>query len=210
MNEPIAIDGALSARVGFLLFLFVLSAVLFAFSSFDWKLAQRQAEEVDRYMAGTVSNRLLHSPEDYAKASLSKSKYLLFKRTFLPFSFLLFSLLIFLCYIGGAFGFRMDGETSAEVVLSSEVPVARWWSATLLGIDPSAADTGWGFEFFAGVRGVLPFDGFTFYVLYTNLTAFASLLWIFLQLQGFAVRYLYTNKVKETSWNVPPEEGVRG
>lgn len=199
--DPIVIDGRLTAQISFFVFFLLLLAFLMVLAKQEMKLLKHQAKEVDKYMAGVVANQLLHSPEDYKKASLLKSKYLLFKRTWIPFTFLIFSSIIFLAYVGGAFGFKMDTVTSIEEINEMTGNICHWGSGTWLGKDPIFIDTGWGFDFFAGFRGSRPFDGLMFYIVYTNITTLGAVGWIYIQLQGFAVRYLYTSKVCETSWN---------
>lgn len=201
ISNPIVIDGKLTAQISFVLFFVILLAFLMALAKGELKLLKSQAKEVERYMAGVVANKLLHSPEDYKKASFQKSKYLLFKRTWIPFTFLIFSFIIFMSYIGGAFGFRMDNVTSISQINSMEGNICHWGSGTWLGKDPIFIDTGWGFSFFAGIQGSRPFDGLMFYIIYTNITTLIAVVWIYIELQGFAVRYIYTNRVCETSWN---------
>ena len=200
-TNPITIDGTLTARITFIIFIILLFLIICGFSSLEMKLVNKQAKEVDRYMVGVIANKLLHSPQDYKKASLKKSRYLLFKRTWISFTFLVISIIIFLSYIGGVFSFRLDNNTSIEEIQAMTDNVCHWGLASFLNFEPIFIDTGWGFNFIAGFSGSIPFNGLTFYVIYTNITAFIVCLWIFIQLQGFAVRFAYTNHVAETSWN---------
>lgn len=201
MDNPITIDGTITARIVFVIFVIIVLVISYAFCSFDTKLMKRQAKEVDRYMAGPVSTHLLHSPSDYKDASRQKSRYLLFKRTLVPFTFLVLSAIIFLSYIGGVYNFRLDNELSIEAMASSTEKVCHWGSASLFNVEPYLIDTGWGFSFIAGIKGATTFDWVSFYVVFTNLSTFIACLFIFIQLQGFAVRHFYTNHVAETSWN---------
>lgn len=201
IENPITIDGTITSRIIFIITLIIIFVVVYAFGTFEIKLMGRQAKEVDRYMAGPVSTHLLHSPNDYKQASLQKSTYLLFKRTWMPFTFLVISAIIFLSYIGGVFHFRLDNELSIEAIQSSSENICHWGSASLFNLEPLIIDTGWGFSFMAGIKASMPFSWVSFYVVYTNITTFIACLLIFIQLQGFVVRHIYTNHVAETSWN---------
>lgn len=201
IENPITIDGTITSRIVFVITLIIILVIVYAFGTFDIKLMGRQAKEVDRYMAGPVSTHLLHSPSDYKQASLQKSTYLLFKRTWIPFTFLILSAIIFLSYIGGVFHFRLDNELSIEAIQSSGENICHWGSASFFNLEPLIIDTGWGFSFIAGIKTSMPFSWGSFYVVYTNISTFIACLLIFIQLQGFVVRHIYTNHVAETSWN---------
>lgn len=201
----ITIDGTITSRIIFIIFIIILFALLYGFSTFQTSLISKQSKEVDKYMAGVVANRLLHSPDDYKKASYKKSGYLLYKRTLIPFTFLILTLIIFLSYMGGAFGFRIDNVTSIDEINSMTEPSCHWGIYSLFGFEPIFMDTGWGFSFLAGVKGCLPFNWVEFYVLFTNITSFIALLMIFVQLQGFVVRFFYTRHVAETNWSFRAE-----
>lgn len=69
-TNPITIDGTLTARIAFIIFIILLFLIICGFSSLEMKLVNKQAKEVDRYMAGVIANKLLHSPQDYKKHHL--------------------------------------------------------------------------------------------------------------------------------------------
>lgn len=69
-TNPITIDGTLTARITFIIFIILLFLIICGFSSLEMKLVNKQAKEVDRYMAGVIANKLLHSPQDYKKHHL--------------------------------------------------------------------------------------------------------------------------------------------